>query len=128
MRLLLDTQAFLYFIIGNPLLSARARALIEDPHNERLLSIASIWEMAIKTSLGKLVLAQPLEQLILRETEMNAISVLPVTIPHAAAVTTLPLHHRDPFDRMLIAQGMVEDLPLVSGDAVFDRYPVHRLW
>ncbi len=84
--------------------------------------------MAIKIGLGKLALTQPLDTLIPQQMEIARISLLLVTIRHAAVVATLPLHHRDPFDRILIAQGMVENLPLASGDAIFDRYPVHRLW
>lgn len=128
MRLLLDTQAFLYFIMGNPALTARARLLIKDVRNQRLLSMTSVWEIAIKTALRKLTLGQPFDALIRRETEMNAITLLPIAFEHVAVVATLPLHHRDPFDRMLIAQSMVEGLPLVSGDRAFNDYPVERLW
>lgn len=128
MKLLLDTQAFLYALVDSPALPPRARALMADVGNELFLSIASVWEMAIKVGLGKLTLAQPLERLIPDHMARAGIALLPITIEHAATVATLPFHHRDPFDRMLVAQSMVEGLPLVSGDTAFDRYAVQRLW
>jgi PIN domain nuclease of toxin-antitoxin system len=128
MKLLLDTQAFLYFIAGNPALSNRARSLIEDPVNDRFLSIAIVCEMAIKVSIGKLMLAQPLARLISAQTDLNGIELLPITLAHTATVATLPLHHRDPFDRMLVAQSMVEGLPLIGGDTAFDLYGIERIW
>jgi PIN domain nuclease of toxin-antitoxin system len=128
MRLLLDTHAFLQFIVGSPDLSTVARGLIEDPRNERLLSVASIWEIAIKSQLGKLVLAQRFKDVFPRQIEMNAISMLSIAIPHLAIVATLPLYHRDPFDRKLVAQCVVEGVPLISSDATLDQYPIERLW
>ena len=128
MRLLLDTQAFLYSITESPRLPRRAKALIEDLDNELLLSIASVWEMAIKVSLGKLALAAPLDELIPRHLELATITLLPITLAHVTTVATLPLHHRDPFDRMLVAQSKVEGVSLISGDSAFDGYPVHRIW
>jgi PIN domain nuclease of toxin-antitoxin system len=128
MRLLLDTHAFLQFILGSPDLSGLARSLIEDSRNERLLSLASIWEIAIKSQLGKLVLVQRFEDLFPRQVEMNAISLLPIAVPHTAVVATLPLHHRDPFNRMLVAQSIVEGVPLISSDVTLDQYPIERLW
>jgi PIN domain nuclease of toxin-antitoxin system len=128
LRLLLDTQAFLYFVLDSPALGRRARDLISDPGNQRLFSIASIWEMAIKVSIGKLSLAQPFDTFVLRQMTANALTLLPIALDHAIAAARLPLHHRDPFDRMLIAQAIVEGVPLVSNDPAFDRYPVERLW
>jgi PIN domain nuclease of toxin-antitoxin system len=126
MRLLLDTHAFLWFIMGSPDLSARAH--IEDEANESFLSVASLWEMAIKMSLGKLTLSAPLDSLIPQQLGLNGIELLGIQVGHAAAVSTLPLHHRDPFDRLLIAQAIVEGMPVVSADMAFDAYPVKRLW
>jgi PIN domain nuclease of toxin-antitoxin system len=128
MRLLLDTHSFLWFIDGSSQLSTRARQLIEDMANERFLSVASLWEIAIKTSVGKLSLGQPFAALIPHQLSINGIALLGITIRHATAVADLPLHHRDPFDRMLAAQAQVEQLLIVSGDPAFDAYGVTRLW
>ena len=128
MRLLLDTHSFLWFIEGDRRLSADARRLIENLSNDRFLSIASIWEIAIKVSGGKLSLLQPIEQLVPRQLVLNRISLLGVTIHHAAVVAVLPFHHRDPFDRMLIVQAQTEQMAIVSADSLFDAYGVIRLW
>jgi PIN domain nuclease of toxin-antitoxin system len=128
MRLLLDTHAFLWFISGDEHLSAQARGLIEDETNDVVLSVASRWEMAIKVSLGKLNLSSPFESLIPEQLASNAIDVLPIIFAHTARVAMLPFHHRDPFDRLLIAQSLVERMPLVSNEALFDAYGVQRVW
>jgi PIN domain nuclease of toxin-antitoxin system len=128
MRVLLDTHTFLWFIEGEPLLSTSARQAIEDIANERLLSIASVWEIAIKISIGKLTLRDPLPSIIPRQLYDNDISLLNVSLAHVMRITNLPLHHRDPFDRLLIAQAIEEDLRLISVDAGFDSYGVTRLW
>jgi PIN domain nuclease of toxin-antitoxin system len=131
MRLLLDTHAFLWFVADDPQLSKRARNLIEDPVNERLLSAASHWEMAIKVSLGKLTLTEPFSVFIPRELQTNQVDILPVELRHSVQLATLPFppgNHRDPFDRLIIAQGIVEGLPIVSADSKFDAYAVTRLW
>jgi PIN domain nuclease of toxin-antitoxin system len=127
-RLLLDTHSFLWFINGSPQISTNARTLIEDASNQPLLSAASLWEMAIKLSLGKLSLAQPFEVLIPQQMRLNGIKLLGIEIEHTAAVSKLPFHHRDPFDRLLIAQAMVEQIPIVSADTAFDTYSIKRLW
>jgi len=127
-RLLLDTHSFLWFINGSPQISTNARTLIEDASNQPLLSAASLWEMAIKLSLGKLSLAQPFEVLIPQQMRLNGIKLLGIEIEHTAAVSKLPFHHRDPFDRLLIAQAMVEQIPIVSADTAFDTYSTKRLW
>ena len=128
MNLLLDTHAFLWFIASDPRLSSQAQSLIQTPTNRRLLSMASLWEMAIKVSLGKLTLAQPFDQLIPRQLQLNQIEVLAIGLPHVAAVVAMPFHHRDPFDRLMAAQCLIEDLPIVSSDPVFDAYSVRRVW
>ncbi len=117
MRLLLDTHAFLWFIGGNSRMSARARQFIEDPDNLRFLSMASLWEIAIKSNLGKLQLDPPFSDLFPREAHANSIGLLDITADDVTAVATLPHHHRDPFDRMLIAQAMLRDLSVVGADA-----------
>jgi len=127
-RLLLDTHTFLWFIGGHHALSQLARDLIEDTANQRWLSSASLWEIAIKLSLGKLSLAQPFDPLIPDQMQLNSIEILAIKVEHLAQVAKLPFHHRDPFDWLLIAQAMVEQMPIVSLDRAFDAYPIQRFW
>ena len=126
MRQLLDTHSFIWFVTGNPRITPKIRSQIEN--NDNLLSIASIWEIAIKSSLGKLNIGMPIEALVEQQIIGNALELLSITTNHLAVVATLPLHHRDPFDRLLIAQAMVENLPIVGIDKIFDEYAVQRLW
>jgi PIN domain nuclease of toxin-antitoxin system len=128
MKLLLDTHTFLWFIDGNPKMPASTRSLIEEPGNQSLLSIASLWEMAIKLSLHKLKLEQPFECLIPQQIAQNGFALLQIDITHITKLISIPLHHRDPFDRLLIAQAQSEHLPVVSRDTVFDAYGITRLW
>lgn len=128
MRTLLDTSAFLWFISGSDRLSDTARNHIADMDNDLVLSIASLWEIAIKTSLGKLELAKPFEQLIPDQLEQNAIRILPMTLHHLSTVAHLEFHHRDPFDRLIIAQGITERLPVITSDTIFRKYPVEVMW
>ena|SRR5687767_3044171 len=110
MKLLLDTHTFLWFIMGNPNLSANARAMIEDQANEKFLSVASLWETAIKVSIGKLALSAPFDTLIPQQLSANGFELLNLEVRHAAMLIDLPFHHRDPFDRLLIAQAVVEKM------------------
>lgn len=126
--LLLDTQAFLWFLLDDPQLSATARALIVDPNNDVEISPASYWEIAIKISLGKYSLPEPYEVFMEREMVANQFRTLHIEPRHTAVLTTLPFHHRDPFDRLLVAQAIAEQIPIVSGDPTFDTYGVQRLW
>jgi PIN domain nuclease of toxin-antitoxin system len=128
MRLLLDTHSFLWFIDDSPRLSTAARVFIEDAGNDVFLSVASVWEIAIKIGAGKLDLGQPIEKRIPEALRDNGIELFNITVEHAAVVTVLPHHHRDPFDRMLVAQAQVEQMPIISNDAVLDAYGVTRLW
>ena len=128
MKLLLDTHAFLWFVWKDRRLSNTARLLILDPNNILWLSAASCWEIAVKISIGKLTLADPYAVFMRREIAVNRLLIVPIELAHSSATATLPLHHRDPFDRMLIAQSLVEAAPLVSADPLFDRYGVTRLW
>ena len=128
MKLLLDTHSFLWFIGGSKSLSPIARGLIEDISNQPFLSVASLWEIAIKMSLGKISLTQPFEALIPQQMRLNGISLLAIELEHTAVVSKLPFHHRDPFDRLLIAQAIAEQLPIVSIDTNFDAYDIKRLW
>lgn len=126
--ILLDSHAFLWFVWDDPLLSPAARHRIEDPANRKWVSVASCWEIAIKAGLGKLRLGEPTTTFLPRELATNHFSLLRIELAHATLVETLPPHHKDPFDRLLIAQAIIEKLPLVSADAVFDEYGVTRLW
>jgi PIN domain nuclease of toxin-antitoxin system len=126
-RLLLDTHAFLWFVLNDPSLSAAARALVSDPQNDVLISPATCWEIAIKVSLGKYQLPGPFADFMNDQIALNDLTMLPITVGHAAAVASLPFDHKDPFDRLLIAQAIVENIPLLSVDAVFDSCPVTRL-
>ena len=127
MRLLLDTHTFLWYVAGDDQLSRKARDLISDLENDVLLSVGSLWEIVIKLRLGKLKLVGSFE-VIPRQLEENDISVLGIELPHLTALAKLPLHHRDPFDRLIIAQAVAEGIPLVGHDQVFKEYPVHRIW
>ena len=128
MKLLLDTHTFLWFIMGNANLSAAARAAIENLANEKYVSVASVWEIAIKVSVGKLSLSAPFSTLIPDQLSANEFELLNLDVAHAAELITLPFHHRDPFDRLLIAQAMVEQMQIVSIDSAFDAYPIIRMW
>jgi PIN domain nuclease of toxin-antitoxin system len=127
-NILLDTHSFLWFIGGHPNLSRTARTFIEDDSHQLFLSIASLWEMAIKVSLNKLSLAQPFDTLIPEQMNLNGIALLDIQIDHVAVVAEMPFYHRDPFDRLLVAQATVEQVPIVSADRSFDAYSVQRLW
>ncbi|WP_420207967.1 type II toxin-antitoxin system VapC family toxin [Candidatus Electronema sp. JC] len=127
-RLLLDTHAFLWWVEDSPQLSAAARDMIEELENECFLSIVSPWEMAVKASIGKLKLALPIKDYVPQHLAANQFMELPITFQHAARVEYLPLHHRDPFDRLLAVQALEEELILISSDSIFDRYGVLRIW
>ena len=128
MTLLLDTHTVLWFVENAPDLSPRAQAAIEDTDNAVVFSVASVWEMAIKLGLGKLAMSRPLHPEFADLLEEHGIQQLAISYRHASAVAALPLHHRDPFDRLLIAQAIVENLPIVSVDQAFDPYPITRIW
>jgi PIN domain nuclease of toxin-antitoxin system len=127
-RLLLDTHALLWFYLGDLQLSAVAQAAIADPGNGKFVSPASYWELAIKINLGKYVLAETYDEFIEHAIFDNGFAILPVEPKHTAALIVLPRHHKDPFDRLLVAQAQIEGIPLVSGDAILDQYPISRLW
>lgn len=128
MRLLLDTHALLWFLMGDSRTSATARSLIEDRRYQKLISAASHWEIAIKVGLGKLTLSEPFEILIPREIRDSGFSILSIRLRHTAIIARLPLHHRDPFDRLLVAQAMAESMPILSADSALDAYGITRLW
>lgn len=122
------THTLLWLVDGDRQLSRSATEVLADPGHELLLSPASYWEIAIKVSLGKYRLADPLADFIEEAIRLYGLTVLPVTAKHAEAIVNLPHHHKDPFDRMLIAQAMVENIGLVSSDNAIDAYSVKRIW
>jgi len=127
-KLLLDTHAFLWWITDDPHLSHRARTLIGGGENEVFLSAASAWELAVKVALGRVELEQPLDRFVPDQLERNGFQALPVSVRHALALPALPPLHRDPFDRMLVAQALTEEMTLVSADREIRRYPVPVAW
>jgi PIN domain nuclease of toxin-antitoxin system len=126
--LLIDTHVFLWWLTDDPRLSPRARRSLGGSATIVHFSVASAWEMAIKIGLGRLHVATDFGSFIIRHLAANRFEVLPILVPHALRIASLPPHHRDPFDRMLAVQAMVENLSLVSADAAFDAYGVPRLW
>ncbi len=127
MKLLLDTHIFIWWADQPEKLSHAALSALQDEANELLLSVASVWEMQIKIQLGKLKLSLPLKELIKNQQETNELNLLPVELKHVLALDALPFHHKDPFDRLLMAQSLEEDLTLVSVDSQFTAYPVKLL-
>jgi PIN domain nuclease of toxin-antitoxin system len=128
MRLLLDTHTFMWWDSDSSRLPPPVRAVCHDRSNTLLLSIASVWEIQIKTQLGKLHLDRPLLEIIADQQQANHLQVLPVTLDHVAALHQLPMVHRDPFDRLLVAVALVENATLTSGDPIFRQYPVPLFW
>ncbi len=128
MKYLLNTHTVLWFLKGDKKLSDKARRLIDSPRNSKFLSIVSLWEIAVKVSLGKLVLDKSFERLFPEQLYFNRIKVLDITVDSLIKLTTLPFHHRDPFDRLIIAQALVEGLPIIGTDAAFDAYGISREW
>jgi PIN domain nuclease of toxin-antitoxin system len=127
-RVLLDTHVFLWWVEGARPLPARVRSAMADPDNECLVSIASAWEMSIKASLGKLKLALPVRRYVDEHVMVNGFRYLDIGMAHIGRIETLPPHHGDPFDRLLIAQALEEKLPVVTADPVFRKYGVRRIW
>ena len=128
MKILIDTHAILWFTENNLQLSAAAMAAIVDPTNDLLMSAASYWEVAIKLGTGRLTLTKPFPQFLADVTSQMQLVVLPIKTTHAVRLLTLPMHHRDPFDRMLAAQALSEGVSFISADTIFDTYGVSRLW
>jgi PIN domain nuclease of toxin-antitoxin system len=128
MKFIADTHAFIWFVTDSPQLSGEAKKAFEASENERVLSVASIWEIAIKASLGRLSFDKPLEQFLPEQFALNHVRLLDISTAHALRVANLPFHHRDPFDRMIIAQSLTENLPVLSKDDAFDAYGIKRIW
>lgn len=126
---LLDTSTYIWFVTDDRRLSATAKRHLEDAESVVYLSLVSIWELAIKARLGRgLKLPRPFLQMVDEELLADRFQLLPITVGHIKTVYNLPFAHRDPFDRLLIAQSLAEDLPIISSDSSFDRYPIKRHW
>lgn len=131
MKYLIDTHVFIWFVENSPSLPQSVKDLIEDENSDIFISIASLWEISIKNSIGKLPLSRKFEETadVLKD---NLIEILPITFEHTVENNRLPFYHRDPFDRIIIAQAIVENIDFISGDAVFDNYlngkSIKRIW
>lgn len=128
MRLLLDTHAFLWFVSGNSALPGRTVKIVGDAKHTTFVSFASLWEISIKAGLGKLTLPFGLDELCADQLALNGFLPLAIGLDHIQAVSRLPHHHGDPFDRLLVAQCEIERLSLVSRDPAFDAYGIKRVW
>jgi PIN domain nuclease of toxin-antitoxin system len=128
MRLLLDTHVFLWWNEANPQISRRVYDLLADPHNRLFLSIVSVWEIVLKAYTRKLKLPSPVAVYIPPRLSHYGIEALPLTLAHVLAAEDLPAHHRDPFDRMLVAQARVESVPVVTHDPQIRKYKIETIW
>lgn len=128
MRVLLDTHALLWFYLDDPQLSGTARSLILDPAHAKLVSPASYGEIAIKISKAKYALTKPYEVAMREAIDLNGFGYLHIEPKHTALLTNMPFHHKDPFDRLIVAQALSESIPIVSADPQLDPYGVTRLW
>ena len=128
MKVMLDTHTLFWSIEAPTKVSTPAMAAMQDPANDRLLSSATIWELAIKVSLKKITLSMPYRRWMEKAIADLALDVLPITVEYANRQTILQAHHKDPFDRLMIAQALVDGIPIVSNDVIFDSYGVTRIW
>jgi PIN domain nuclease of toxin-antitoxin system len=128
MKYLLDTHTFIWLDHDPSQLSPTVTAICQDRQQTLLLSVVSVWEIIIKQQIGKLTLRLPLADIVTQQCQQNDVQILPITLPHTLEVAQLPLVHKDPFDRLLIAQSRVENAVLLSADHVFASYPVQVLW
>ncbi|CAA6803584.1 MAG: PIN domain nuclease [uncultured Aureispira sp.] len=124
MEYILDTHAFIWYAAGDKQLSTKARNLIDNLNNENqiFLSIVSIWEISIKLSIGKLEFKKPLKEVLDEQIELNNYQILDIKMEHTEKIIDLPFHHRDPFDRLLIGQSIIEKMPIISIDENFEKY------
>ena len=128
MSYLIDTHTLLWIVTDSPKLSDRAKELYLDSENKIMISLASIWELAIKSSLDKLTLEKPLEDFVDEHIKGNDIEILNIELPHILRIETLPFYHRDPFDRLIISQQIENNLTIIGADEIFDKYDVIRIW
>lgn len=127
MSFLLDTHTFLWFLNGSEELSEKAKAIIEDSNQLKYISIISFWEISIKISLKKLELEVPSKELLIQAIK-NGFEILPLTFEHTTGILDLELHHKDPFDRILISQAIAENLKIITKDIQFEKYPISIIW
>ena len=128
MKVLLDTHSFIWLVTDDPKLSDRAKSIFLDGRNELYCSAVTSFEIAIKFSLGKLELAEPPREFMENRLRRNALKPLPIALAHTYRLADLPFHHRDPFDRLLVAQALEEDFTLLSIDEILSDYGVRRVW
>ena len=128
MKLLLDTHVLIWWSLDSAKLSRKVYDLLTDSNNTLVVSIASVWKMQVKVQLGKLDLDGKVSELITHQQQVNNLEILSIDLTHIYALESLQNEHRDPFDRMMIAQSIVEEMPLLSADKIFDRYPVDNIW
>lgn len=128
MRYLFDTHTLLWLTTDNIALTKKARTIFLDSENDIYFSSASLWEMAIKISINKLILKESLEDFTRNHIIGNDIQILKIELPHIYRVERLPFHHRDPFDRLVISQAIEDNIPIISSDEIFDKYTVTRIW
>ncbi len=128
MRVLLDTHSFLWLVTNDDRLSELARSVFLNPESVLLVSAATGFEISVKFSLGKLKLSEPPREFVQNRLQNNALTALPVTLAHTYRLASLPFHHKDPFDRLLVSQALEEDVPILSADVVLSDYGVERLW
>ncbi|MCA9997973.1 MAG: type II toxin-antitoxin system VapC family toxin [Anaerolineales bacterium] len=128
MKLLFDTHTFIWWDSDPSQLSQQVLELCHNPENTLILSIATVWEIQIKSQLGKLSLTLPLNEYVRTQQQANGFYILPIHLEHVFKLNELPLHHKDPFDRLLIAQSAIEDAVLLSKDRIFAAYPINVLW
>jgi len=128
MKYLLDTHALLWITTNDPKLSKKAKNIYLDAENEILLSIVSIWELAIKSSIGKITFQKDLDDFVDVHIKGNNIEILKIELPHVLRIEKLPFHHRDPFDRLIIAQAIEDNLKILGADNTFDKYKIKRIW
>jgi PIN domain nuclease of toxin-antitoxin system len=128
MELLLDTHVLIWWSLDSAKLSRKVYELLIDAENTHVISIASVWEIQVKVQLGKLGLDVKLSELITHQKQVNNLQILPIDLTHIYALENLPNEHRDPFDRIMLAQAMVEKMPFLSADKIFDLYPIERVW
>lgn len=128
MKYLIDTHTLLWIVTNDPKLSAKAKDLYLDSENEIFISLASIWELSIKSSIGKISLEQPLDEFVDEHVKGNDIRILKIELPHVLRIENLPFYHRDPFDRLIISQSIEDNIPIIGSDKTFDSYPIKRIW
>lgn len=128
LRVLLDTHAFLWWVSDEKPLPRKAAKLISDEGNIIFVSHATVWEMAIKTAIGKLTLPEAVGTFVQKQCKLNRFQLLPISLDAISMIETLPLHHNDPFDRLLVAQCLDMKIPIISADAVLTKYRVTRIW